>query len=155
MYRNILKYESCIIPLLEDFSNVEYFTLLLAIGLTGNELNHFIDGSDLEEDIISYMPHLHQFNFHIRSILKDIPNVELETIRQSFIKRQQPVDCVLDYFNNNYGHCQIYSLPFIGTRLDFISNRFPLFDVNNTFSNVTMLLLFDDVKPFETSVLRD
>jgi len=150
MYRNILKYENCIVPFLEHFSNVEYFTLLLAIGLTGNEINHFIDGSDLEKDIISHMPHLHRFNFHIRSILKDMPNVELETIRQSFIKRQQPVDCVIDYFNNNYGQYQIYSLPFIGTRLDFISNRFPLFDVNNTFSNITMLLLFDDVKPFET-----
>ncbi|CAF4613415.1 unnamed protein product, partial [Rotaria magnacalcarata] len=39
---------------------------------------------------------------------------------------------------------------FIGTLLYFISNRFPLFDENkNTFSNVTTILLFDDVKPFE------
>ncbi|CAF2080477.1 unnamed protein product [Rotaria magnacalcarata] len=31
-----------------------------------------------------------------------------------------------------------------------MSNRFPLFDINNTFSNLTILLLFDDAKPFET-----
>ena len=43
----------------------------------------------------------------------------------------------------------LYSVPFIGTRLDFISNRFPLFDVKNRFSNVIILLLSDDVKLFE------
>ena len=31
-----------------------------------------------------------------------------------------------------------------------MSNRFSLFDINNTFSNVTILLLFDDAKPFES-----
>ncbi|CAF4919924.1 unnamed protein product, partial [Rotaria sp. Silwood2] len=65
-------------------------------------------------------------------------------------KQRQPFDCVLDNFNNNYGQCQIYSIPFIGTRLDFVSNRFPLYDINKTFSNVTILLLFDDIKPFES-----
>jgi hypothetical protein len=74
--------------------------------------------------------------------------IEVDTIRQSF-NEQQSVDCALDYFNNEYGQCQIYSLPFIGNRLDFISNRFPLFDVKNTFINVTILLLFDDVKSFD------
>ncbi len=98
------------------------------------------------------MPHLRQFNFHIRSIVPYAPHIDIDTIRQSFVNQQQSVDCVLDYFNNNYGQCQIFSLPFIGTRLDFISNRFPLFDENkNTFSNVTKLLLFDDVKPFENN----
>ncbi|CAF1560368.1 unnamed protein product [Rotaria sp. Silwood1] len=96
------------------------------------------------------MSRLQQFKFHIRSILRHAPHIEVDTIRQSFNKEQQSVDCVLDYFKNGYGQCQIYSLPFIGTRLDFISNRFPLFDVKNTFSNVTTLLLFDDGKPFET-----
>jgi len=113
-------------------------------------LVHYIDGFDLEKDIISYMPHLRQFNFHIRSILKNASHINIETIRQSFIRhQQQSVDCVIDYFNNDYVQCQIYSLPFIGTRLDFISNRFPLVDTNNMFSMVTKLLLFDDVQPFE------
>ncbi|CAF5135205.1 unnamed protein product, partial [Rotaria magnacalcarata] len=31
-----------------------------------------------------------------------------------------------------------------------MSDLFPLFDINNTFSNATILLLFDDAKPFET-----
>jgi hypothetical protein len=95
------------------------------------------------------MPRLRQFNFHIRSILKTASHIIINRIRQSFLNQQQPFDCVLDHFRNNYGQCQIYSLPFIGTRLDFVSNRFPLFDNNNTFLNVTILLFFDGIKPFE------
>lgn len=55
IYRNILRYEECILPLLQRFSNVEYLTLLLAIGVFGNRPDHFIDGFDLEKDIITYM----------------------------------------------------------------------------------------------------
>jgi len=150
VYRNIVFYEACLVSLLQRLSNVEYLTLLLAIGFIEGVPNHFVDGFDLEQHIVSYMPHLRQFNFHIRSILEKASHVEIDTIRQSFKKLQQgSFDCVLDYFNNDYGQCQIYSLPFIGNRLDFISNRFPLFNANNIFSMVTILLLFDDVQPFE------
>ncbi|CAF4830869.1 unnamed protein product, partial [Rotaria sp. Silwood2] len=137
-------------PLLQCLSNVEYLTLLLAIDGTTSRLKDFVSGFDLEKDILSCMRHLRQFNFHIRTIFENATHVKIDIIRQGFMKYQQEsVDCAVDYFNNNYGQCQIYSLPFIGNRLDFISNRFPLFDINNTFSMVTMLLLFDDVKPFE------
>jgi hypothetical protein len=149
IYRNIFEYEQCIIPFLQRLSSVEYLTLLLAIDVNKNGPNHFIDGLDLQRDIISYMPNLFQFDFHIRSILKNAFHIKLDKIRQSFIQYKQSIDFTIDYFNNQYGQCQIYSLPFIGTRLDFISNRFPLFNVEKRFSNVTMLILFDDIKPFE------
>ena len=149
IYRNIFEYEQCIIPLLQRLSSVEHLTLLLAIDVNEIGSNHFIDGLDLERDIISYMPNLFQFDFHIRSILKNADHIEVDKIRQSFNQYEQSIDCTIDYFNNGYGQCQIYSLPFIGTRLDFISNRFPLFNVEKRFSNVTMLILFDDIKPFE------
>ncbi|CAF1467634.1 unnamed protein product [Rotaria sordida] len=151
-YRNIPQYEQCIVPLLQRLSTIEFLTLLLAIGVDTSASHHFIDGLDLQRDIISHMPHLRQFDFHIRSIVPRAPHIDIDTIRQSFVQREQSVDCILDYFNNDCGQCQIFSLPFIGTRLDFISNRFPLFDDNrNTFLNVTTLLLFDDIKPFENS----
>ncbi len=149
IYRNIFEYEQCIIPLLQRLSSVEHLTLLLAIDVDNNGSNHFIDGLDLRRDIISYMPNLFQFDFHIRSILENADHIEIDRIRQSFNQYEQSIDCTIDYFNNGYGQCQIYSLPFIGTRLDFISNRFPLFNVEKRFSNVTMLILFDDIKPFE------
>ncbi|CAF2512732.1 unnamed protein product [Rotaria sp. Silwood2] len=147
IYRNFNNYEPCI-SLLQRLSNVEYLTLLLAIDKTGTTPNHFIDRLFLDTNIVPYMPRLRQFNFHIRSILKNASHIMTDQIHQSFVKQQQSSDCVFDHFKNNYGQCQIYSLSFIGTRLDFVSNRFPLFDNNNTFSNVTILLLFDDVKPF-------
>jgi len=152
-YRNISEYEQCIVPLLQFLSTIEYLTLILAIGIEKFLPRHFIDGFDLQRDIISHMPHLRQFHFHIRSIVPNAPHIDIDTIRQSFIQQQQSVDCVLDYFNSHRaGQCQIFSLPFIGTRLDFISNRFPLFNENqNTFSNVTTILLFDAVEPFENS----
>ncbi|CAF2983412.1 unnamed protein product [Rotaria sp. Silwood2] len=149
IYHNIVNYSECIVSFLQRLLNVERLTLLLAIDITTTRLTHFITEFDLENDIVSYMPHLCQFNFHIRSILENASPVEIGTIRRSIMKCQQDVICTVDYFNNNYGQCQLYSLPFIGNRLDFISNRFPLFDMNNTFSMVTMLLLFDDAKPFE------
>jgi hypothetical protein len=145
------------VPVLQRLSNVEYLTFLLVIDLSVTGRNHFIDGFYFENCIISYMSHLRQFHFHIRSILKNPTHVEVDTIRQSFIRyrqQQQTVDCAIDYFNNNYGQCQIYSLPFLGTRLDFISNRFPLFDTNKTFSMVTKLLLFDDIQPFESDFFQ-
>ena len=149
LYRNFAKYEQCIL-LVRRMSNVECLTLLFAIGVDGIEPNHFIDGSVLERDIVSHLPRLSQFNFHIRSILKNASHVTVEQIRQSCRKPMSSFGCTLDRFKNKFSQCQIYSLPFIGTRLDFISNRFPLFDVNKTFTNVTTLLLFDDVKPFES-----
>ena len=148
MYRNFNNYELCF-SLLQRLSNVEYLTLLLAIDKDGTTLNHLIDGSVLETNIRPWMPRLHRFNYHIRSILKNASHITTKQVRQSFVKQQQAFDCVVDHFKNGYQQCHIYSLPFVGTRLDFVSNRFPLFDKNKTFSNVTILLLFDDVKPFE------
>ncbi|CAF3201995.1 unnamed protein product [Rotaria sp. Silwood2] len=154
-YRNIPYYDPFVVPLLQRLTTIEYLTLLLAVGVEKFVPRHFIDGYGLQRDIISYMPHLRQFHFHIRSIVAYASHIDIDTIRQSFVHQEQSVDCVLDYFNNSCGQCQIFSLPFIGTRLDFISNRFPLFDENkNTFSNVTTILLFDDVKPFEYNFFR-
>ncbi|CAF3822736.1 unnamed protein product, partial [Rotaria sp. Silwood1] len=126
----------CIVPLLQRVANVEYLTLLLAINGTTSGLNDFVNGFDLKKHIVSYMPPLHQFIFHIRSILENPIHIEIDTIRHSCLKYQQEsVDCTVNYFNNNHSQCQIYSLPCIGNRLDFISNQFSL---------------FDDVKPFES-----
>ena len=149
MYRNFDNYEPCF-SLLQRLSNLEYLTLLLAIGEEGTTRSHFIDRFILERNILPYMPHLRQFNYHIRSILENASHITIDQIRQSFQKDEQSFDCVIDHFKNKYSQCQIYSLPFIGNRLDFVSNRFPLFDITKTFSNVTSLLLFDDIKPFES-----
>ncbi|CAF4201137.1 unnamed protein product [Rotaria magnacalcarata] len=84
-----------------------------AIDGTTSRLNNFVNGFDLKKDIVSHMPHLRQFNFHIRSIFENVTHVEIDAIRRSFLKYQLgSVDCAVNYFNNNYGRCQTYSLPF-------------------------------------------
>ncbi|CAF4026433.1 unnamed protein product [Rotaria sp. Silwood1] len=55
IYRNISCYEACIPPLLQRLSNVEHLTLLLAVDVIRKSPNHFIDGFDIDEDIVSYM----------------------------------------------------------------------------------------------------
>ncbi|CAM4912887.1 unnamed protein product [Rotaria socialis] len=87
------------VSLLQHLSNVEYSKLLLAIGKDGTRSDHFIDGSILERDILSYMPRLRQFNYHIRSILQNASHIK---IRQSFFNQQEPFKCVLDHFKNKY-----------------------------------------------------
>ena len=46
--QNFNNYQACF-SLLQRLSNVEYLTLLLAIGEDGTILSHFIDGFVLEE----------------------------------------------------------------------------------------------------------
>ncbi|CAF4169428.1 unnamed protein product [Rotaria magnacalcarata] len=75
MYHNFNNYESGV-SLLRHLSNVEYLKLLLPI----------------ERDILSYMPHLRQFNYHIHSILKGASHIK---ILQSFLKQQEPFETIL------------------------------------------------------------
>ncbi|UJR11549.1 hypothetical protein I4U23_015729 [Adineta vaga] len=142
---------SLCLHLLERLSSVEYLTLILAIDETQRAPIAFLERLFSEKNIYRYMPNLQQFHFHIRSIFKNVSQTTIDQILRSFLKRQQLFHYVIDHFNNDYGQYQIYSLPFIGTRLDFVSNQFSLLDKCSTFSNVTILLLFDDVKSFENA----
>ena len=88
-------------------TTIEYLPLLLAVDVEKFLPRHFINGYNLQRDIISYMLHLRQFHFHIRSIVAYAPHIDINTIRQSFVRQEQSVDCVLDYFNNICGQSQI------------------------------------------------
>ncbi|UJR17976.1 hypothetical protein I4U23_004876 [Adineta vaga] len=69
------------------------------------------------------MSHLRQFHFHIRSILKNAAQIQINTIRQSFMNYQQSFDC--------------------------ISSRFPFFNDDKKCLMVTKLLLYDNIQAFE------
>ncbi|CAF3550461.1 unnamed protein product [Rotaria sp. Silwood1] len=104
IYVNIINYEERIVHILQHFSNIEYVTLLLSIDEPTSKLKNFVNRFYFEKDIVSYMPHLRQFNFHIRTIFVNAIHIKIDTIRQSFVKYQQEsVYCTIDYFNNNYG----------------------------------------------------
>ncbi|CAF4399062.1 unnamed protein product [Rotaria socialis] len=144
-YQNLIqRFYSHVLPCI--INNVQSLTL---------NIQHIPNISTFAErnsnEILPNLTHLKIMMGRKRSITGTPYILEIDTLRQSFIKhQQQSVDCVIDYFSDKYDQCQIYSLPFIGTRLDFISNRFPLFDTNRTFAMVTKSLLFDDIQPFES-----
>ncbi len=78
IYRNILHYEQ-LLRLFQCLSNVEYLTVLFAIGATGTRPGHSMGGLDLQRDIISHMPHLRQLNLSIWSISRNAPRVDIDT----------------------------------------------------------------------------
>ena len=121
MYQNIFEYEKCIIPLLQRLSNVEHLTLLLAIDGNDNGPNHFIDGLDLQRDIISYMPNLFQFDFHIRSILKNADHIELDKIRQNFIHHNLALLVKTELRKNDFYRVGQKSLSFLAASLKISS----------------------------------
>lgn len=76
IYRNIINYKLYIVPLLQCLTNIEYLTLLLAINGTTSLF-------------YTYMSHLHQFNFHIFSILENPIHLGIDMLGQRFLKYQQ------------------------------------------------------------------
>jgi hypothetical protein len=82
------------------------------------------------------MPHLCQFSFHIRSILDSAPHVEIDTIRQSFLRQQQSVDCTVDYFNHNYRTLEVFNKLEQQEKITATTN-------NLKFTHLDTLILFD------------
>ncbi|CAF4569152.1 unnamed protein product, partial [Rotaria sp. Silwood2] len=138
-------YDKVIEPNLQRMSNLEKLALYLAIDY--NET--FIDGNYLMKNIISYMPHLNEFIFNIRSIIS-INNLTYlpsnDDIQRSFIRfdNHKIISCV-DYFpNQEIGQCHIYSYPYTLIYYENITNNYP----HGLFNCVKMVELFDE-RPFE------
>ncbi|CAF5161196.1 unnamed protein product, partial [Rotaria magnacalcarata] len=90
-------------------SQLEKLTLSLYVdGRTS-----FIDGTHLNNDIISKMPYLHRFNFDIVTEIVIINNEYLPTsddVRRPLIEKGYNVDCYVDYLGTERGRCHIYSV---------------------------------------------
>ncbi len=111
--------------------------------------NRFIDGDDLQKNIINYMGRLNQFRFNIRStiLLKDqIDLLSNEDIEHSFkdFSNNQIISCVNYFLEAKKGQCHIYSYPFTITSYENIANNFP----GGLFTCVCEVSLFDE-HPFE------
>jgi hypothetical protein len=138
-------YDKIITPLLHRMSNLEQLSLYLSV----NRNNRFIDGDDLQKDIINYMGRLNQFRFNIRStiLLKDqIDLLSNEDIEHSFkdFSNNQIISCVNYFLEAKKGQCHIYSYPFTMTSYENIANYFP----GGVFTCVCEVSLFDE-HPFE------
>jgi len=76
----------------------------------------FIDGIHLENEILSHMSQLEKFDFHITmnvEIIDPQHQQSVDDIEHTFKNwKLGEVKCCVDYFPNNDGKCDIYSIPY-------------------------------------------
>ena len=153
-------YDNLIIPLLQRMIHLEELRLYLSIiRIDAN----YIDGIQLHDDILRYMPRLNKFIFSIETaIVKQKSDLVLSTseeIQRSFLGREfGPVGSHVDLFSREngdrahaysfshqfYSRSKIYSLPYQFGYFSFLSNSFQ----NGTFEKVLRLMMAD-IRSFE------
>ncbi|CAF1083417.1 unnamed protein product [Adineta steineri] len=114
-YRHIFLYDDLIIPLLQRMINLE--ELILYLSIIRNNKN-YIDGNQLYDDILVFMPRLNKFIFNIYTNV-DKSNVGTvfssnEDIQHSFRRKEYGLisSYVENYTTENIRNCHIYSLPY-------------------------------------------
>jgi hypothetical protein len=132
--------------------NLEELTLQIPVKRTEST---YIDGNQLYDEVLNYIPRLNKFTFNIhthiinRRIRIDLPSND--NIRSSFIKRGfQSIDtCADDRLMNNRGNCHIYSLPYLFRDFLFMSSCFQ----GGKFDKVRILSMIDR-RPFERKLFQ-
>ncbi|CAF1324186.1 unnamed protein product [Rotaria sordida] len=134
-------YDELIVPYLQRMSNLEKLTLNLATFVK----NTFVDGNELNQNIVSYMPRLRIFEFYICSNHyrpKQIYLPSKEYIQHTFrdFKNDQ-VSSYIDYFQEKqFSLCHIYSYPYNLKYYYTITNNFP----GGLFKYVQEVSLYDE-----------
>jgi hypothetical protein len=145
--------------------NLEELTLYLSIIRIDS---NYIDGIQLQDDILSYMPRLNKFIFNIETAIVKYKNDLIlssnEDIQRSFIgKGFGPVGLHLDIFSkqngskgdaysvsyNFYSRSHIFSLPCQFSYFLYLSNSFQ----NRTFVKVQSIVMMD-IRPFEHELFQ-
>jgi hypothetical protein len=120
----------------------------LTLNLFINNQSSFIDGIHIRKDILLHMPQLRTFNFSIRTMVLIVDEMHLpsrEDIQSTFIDETlYQANCSVDYWPTKGAVCHIYSYPFTGKRLLYITNNF----AGGSFNCVRSLSLIDQY-PFE------
>ncbi|CAM4870442.1 unnamed protein product [Rotaria socialis] len=161
-YRHTLLYDSLIVPLLRRMVNLE--NLILYLSIIRNNKN-YIDGNELYNDILIYMPQLNKFTFNIRTNV-DKKNDGIvfssnEDIQHSFRRKEyglvgsyvETFTTSVEYkcYSNSMPYhfksrSHIYSLPYQFKTFDLLSNSFQ----GGMFDNVQSLIM-TDIYPFENN----
>ena len=145
--------------------NLEELTLFLSIIRINS---NYIDGVQLHDDILCYMPQLNKFQFSIETAIvktkNDLVLSSNENIQHSFIGRKfRLVGSCVDIFsveNGSQGHAyslshefysrsKIYTLPYQFRYYSFLSNSFK----NGIFEMVKTLSM-SDMGPFEHELFQ-
>jgi len=124
-------------------SSLERFTLCIRVRHRAS----FIDGTYLDNAVLSHMPHLVKFCFDIVThvTISGQVNPSSDDIRRTFIERGHHVDCYIDYFKYRSDRCHVYSIPFNINRIFAITHSFP----GGNFIYVRILCINDDIHSFE------
>lgn len=136
----ISTYDEQIVPLLRQMTQLETLTLSLNV----HKRTTFIDGTHLNNEILSQMPHLHTFIFDIVTHI-EITNGEqqsIDDIQRTFV---QDIGGYIDYIPHEVGRCHVYSLLFTMKYLHTITNNFP----GGMFMSVCSLSVIDPIHSFE------
>ncbi len=138
------EYDTQVVPLVGRMYNLEELTLYLSIYNRAK----FVDGTQLENDILIHLQQLHTFFFYICThthTVHPVLRLSNDYIQRNFTNvRYGQVGCFIDYLGIKGSRCHIFSLPFAFDYLEMIKNNFP----NIIFNNVTVLWAFDSV-PFK------
>ncbi|CAF0910116.1 unnamed protein product [Rotaria sordida] len=137
------EYDNQVIPLLRRMYNLQDLTLYIQI----DERNRFVDGIQLENDILIYLSKLQTFVFYICTFTSTNHPVTSsnDNIQRTFtnVKFGQ-IGCSINYINESHIRYHVFSLPFIFNRIGPIGNSF----TNTIFKNITCLGVHDGI-PFE------
>ncbi|CAF3609710.1 unnamed protein product [Rotaria socialis] len=145
-------YDQPVVPLLRRMLNLEELTLFLSVV---RPICTYIDGNQLFDKALNYMPRLNKFIFSINTcIINDdigIDRPSNDDIRNSFTERGiQSFDiCFDDKFMNSQGNCHVYSLPYQFNEFLFMSNCFQ----GGRFDTVRLLSMRDE-RPFEHKLFQ-
>ncbi len=148
-------YDVFVVPLLRRMIHLEKLTLYLRINARlqfyngtsclFDDMNPYVDGAHLHNNVLAYMPQLHSCKFYISTegVVTDlIHRKSIDDIQQTFIHRiYGQTACIIDYYRPWIAICHVYSLPFQFTRLENIRNQFPYVVLHN----VTHLSAYDTV----------
>jgi hypothetical protein len=123
-------------------SNLEELTL----NIINEDRTTFVDGIQINNEILAHMPRLYKFTFYISTETKLdhlVHYLSSDDIQRTFTNiGHQQVGCILNYFISS-ALCHVFSLPFMFNYLECIGNTFP----SIIFGHVTELMV-QDIVPF-------
>ncbi|CAF1098655.1 unnamed protein product [Adineta steineri] len=162
-YAASLYTENVYVPILDQLLNLKCFSLKLfhsfeqydKTALLLRRRNRVIDGTNVQHDILDYMPQLRSFTFYIctyvdpvalpyKSSSEDIQQTLTNIGLQHVSSMVNYVTCFVNFVYGVRAACSIFSLPFEFDHLRDLGNNFP----NIVFSYVTYLVIEDTI-PFE------
>ncbi|CAF3381034.1 unnamed protein product [Rotaria sp. Silwood2] len=147
------KYDNFVVPLLRRMINLEELKLYLSI-LRINST--YVNGVQLYDDILIYMPRLKKFYFCIEASVynKDI-RIDLpsnEDIQNSFMRREYgPIGSYIQpiLIERGISRCHIYSLPYQFEHFFYLNNYFK----SGIFDKVQYLMMME-LHPFEHNFFK-